>query len=1234
MMRRAAPIAALLAAPCLLLQQPAVAQNGAVATLLAQGEHWLAQNRLDLAMPAFERVLASDPGNAQALAGAMQVQLLRGNRAEAEALLARLRQAVGHDDPRVVEAESKLRGALVDREALAEARRLAEAGRSAEAVARYREAFSGPNPPEPLAREFYLVLASTEDGYPAARGALARLAAQRPGNAQIQLAYAQVLTYREETRSEGLARLRRLAEDRVVGAAAAAAWRQTLLWLGTNRAAVPELEAYLARYPNDAGIAQRLAAARAAPTDETPPGDVARMRGFAALNANREREAEREFEAALATNPADADALGGLGVLRLRQGRAAEARRLLERAIAAAPDRRQQWQQALDGAAYATELAEARTQLRAGQIESAEQVLRQAVQRDVPDRADAEALLGDILLRRGEASAAEARFRAALARRPNFGIAIAGLERALRQQGRIAEANELARRRPVSAGTGSPGAALRERAARATDPEEAAALLRSALAAEPTNPWIRLDLARILARQGRAAEGRALLEETLARGGAEARFAAALFAEEQGRLADVMALMEAIPTRLRTTDMDRLLARTRSRAEVAAAAQAARSGGFEGRNRLLTLAARQDASGALAAAVVRAFGTLRDPQGADEAARIALTANRQLQPTGRLAIAAALLEAGRPETAQALLGPLETDMRLSAEERRQLAALQSGIAIRSADRLNEQGDQAGAFEQLRPVLARNPQDVPANLALARLYQGARRPDEAVRIAEAVLARDPRNLDARTTVVEAAIAARDFRRAEAVVAEARALAPHEPRVLLLEARLARATGDTRRAQHLLEAAAEQRRAQTGQDRANPFLSATPPGIGASPVDNPFLRATAREQGMPSPDQVSAEIARELAALREEASPRLVMAPTIRSRSGSGGLDRLAEISGQLEASTGPNILGGRLSVRATPVVIASGDLSGDPASLRRFGANALAEPSGRSPSPPSDTTAAGVGLSLGWQRGALALDIGTTPIGFRTTNLLGGIEAAPLIADNLRLRVIGERRAVTDSLLSWSGQRDPQYGGIWGGVVRSGGRAQLEYSTGPVTFYAGGGYSVFDGKGVAGNARVEAGAGMSYALIRRPEAEVTAGLDLVYFGYNRNLRYFTLGHGGYFSPQSYAALNLPVDWRGRSGDFSWRLGGTIGFASWREKAAPLFPTEPGLQAELQAAAANDPTLQTQYPGQTQSGVTGGARADLEYTLNPQLRLGMTLRYNRAADWNEARGLVYLRYRLDR
>jgi hypothetical protein len=38
--------------------------------------------------------------------------------------------------------------------------------------------------------------------------------------------------------------------------------------------------------------------------------------------------------------------------------------------------------------------------------------------------------------------------------------------------------------------------------------------------------------------------------------------------------------------------------------------------------------------------------------------------------------------------------------------------------------------------------------------------------------------------------------------------------------------------------------------------------------------------------------------------------------------------------------------------------------------------------------------------------------------------------------------------------------------------------------------------------------------------------------------------------------------------------------------------------------------------------------------VEYTVTPNLRIGGLLRYDRTANWNEARGLVFARYRFDR
>ena len=1205
---------------------PALAQSSAVDVLIRQAERWLGQDRTDMAASSIERALAAEPRNTAALAVAARIEAARNNRTAAAGFEARLREAGGTVEQRA-QAEGALRGAAVDRAAVEDARRLSRDGRTAEAAARWRAIFGNQRPTEQYSTEYYQALAATQGGRDEGVQGLQRLAEQPNAAPRARLAAAQNLTFQPATRAEGIRRLTQLVDNPEIGADARAAWRQALVWSSSDPAAATQIEAYLRRYPDDTDLRRAQAAV---PVPAAPdPGFAARREGFDRLETGNLRDATRQFEAALTANPADADALGGLGIVRLREGRNADARGLLERAIAANPGGSAQWQPALDGAAYGQELLDARAAIRRDALDEADTILRSAGRRQVADRTDAETLLGELALRRGDASAAEQRFRTALARRPGFPPAQQGLNQALRAQGRLAEAPVRGpRAADVPDGpSATPGEAgrLRAEAARTSDPGVAAALLRQASQQAPEDPWLRLDLARALRRQGNAQEGRVLVEELAARSGRRDDFyAAALLADEDGRAADAEALLGRIPTGSRTPDMARLGQRLRNQAEVQrAVAQLAGRGVGEGRTTLLTLAARPDPTGATAAAVIRALGNANDRFGAAEAARIGEAANRGAGAGARIAIAGALLGAGLEAEALAVANAVESS-NPNAEQRRDIASLRGGIAVRSADRLNEGGEQARGFEALRPVLERDPENGDARLALARLYQGGRQPGEALRIAEAVLTRNPRNLEARGGAVDAAIALRDRARAEALVAEGQELHPRDSRMALMEARMARAFSQESRALRALELAQQQRRAELGQPTGIPVA-------GGNSLQNPFLRpgaatplASVGGAVVPS-DRIARDIATEMAALERQSGAAFTLAAGARTRTGSSGLDRLTEITAPQAIEFSPGGIGGRLTATVTGTSLQAGSLGNNPQVQQRFGSNA-AFGSAQAPR----TTAAGASVSLSYTRGDwLRADVGSSPLGFAGgTQVLGGLEVAPLLGENLRLRVTAERRSVTDSLLSWAGQTDRVVGRSWGQVVRTGGRAQLETTIGPATFYAGGGYATYDGNNVAANNRTEAGVGFSYPVLRRPDGGVTVGTDLVYFAFDRNLRYFSLGHGGYYSPQSFYALNVPVDYRGRSGDVSYRLGATAGYAVRRESSAPFFPLDPDLQGRADARAARDPTALSRYPAQAQQSFVGNVRADADYALTPQMNLGASFRYDKAANWEETRILVRL------
>jgi tetratricopeptide (TPR) repeat protein len=952
-----------------------------------------------------------------------------------------------------------------------------------------------------------------------------------------------------------------------------------------------------------------------------------------ALEAGDPARAAKLFEAVLTRDPNDAAALGGLGLARLRQGRMTEARDLLARAATGEEGR---WSSALDAASFASELAEGRRRMAQGEMDAAEGLLLRAARRDTPNQAEAEVILGEIALRRGEAEEAESRFRAALYRRPALPAAQQGLLESFRRQGRIAEADSLSHQ--TAHGGSAQADALRAEAGRTEDPGAALRLLRDALAATPGSAWARLDLARLLAQQGRAGEARALIEEALtAAPAAEAAQAVALIAEEDGRVSDGLRALERIPARIRSADQSRLLRSLRWQAEMAELAGAAPA---EARRVLLALAGRPDPTGQAGLRVVRALARAGDREGAAEALRLTLAANGGGSVPVRIALVGALSDGGMEREAASLLDSLASDPNLRAAQRRQIAFLLN---------LSAPAQLAAAPETVaRPV--------PVEAEPARLYQGARDPRAARRIAEAVLQRDPRNAEARVGAIEAALAQRDLDAAERMLAEGRLLNASDPRVSVMEARLARLSGDGRRAQTALRLAADQRRAQistqggtyamaapaaaprsrtmlAGDGQGSSFvpLDANPASAGGGGVTPSQLRA--------SEDPLLSEIGRQLAEVNEQASGRVVPNFAFRARSGTSGLERLTEYGSGAEAAIPLPGVGGELSARVHAVTIDAGRFNPSAANLRRFGTNAveLARPGGPSlplaSLTPRDNSATGVGLGISYARSGVTVDLGSTPLGFREQNILGGIEVVPRLSETSQIRLRAERRSVTDSLLSWSGMRDRASGRSFGGVVRDTAYGQYEYYSGNTGAYVGAGYSSITGNNVADNSRWQVNAGVSQAIFRTADEELVTGLDLNYFAYDKNLRLFTLGHGGYFSPQTYVNASIPLDYRARNGNLAYRIGASIGVNYFHEKRSPLFPTNGALQAVVEAQAAADPTVSAFSPSQRDTTLAAGVRADIEYALTPSLRIGASARYDRSADYNETRGLIYARYRFD-
>ncbi|KPA94113.1 cellulose synthase subunit BcsC-related outer membrane protein, partial [Pseudomonas asplenii] len=228
---------------------------------------------------------------------------------------------------------------------------------------------------------------------------------------------------------------------------------------------------------------------------------------------------------------------------------------------------------------------------------------------------------------------------------------------------------------------------------------------------------------------------------------------------------------------------------------------------------------------------------------------------------------------------------------------------------------------------------------------------------------------------------------------------------------------------------------------------------------------------------------------------------------------------------------------------------------------------------------------------------------------------------PLVSSpNMHYSIALSRRPVTDSLTSFAGAKDRRTGISWGGVTANGGRALLGYDDQEVGLYGYGALHKLVGHNVEDNTRAELGGGLYWYLDNQPDEKLTVGLSTMVLSYENNQGFFTYGHGGYFSPQTFFSVAVPVNWSQRSERFSYRLNGALGVQYINQKGADYFP---GHRAEQ---AAND----LKYPGKSSTGVGYNLNAAGEYRLGSNLLLGGELGVDNAQDYRQVTAGLYLRY----
>jgi tetratricopeptide (TPR) repeat protein len=859
---------------------PSLAQAQASTDQLAtQAHYWEDKGRFDLARESWLKLLRVSPDNPDALSGLALAEAKSGRGAAAQVYLDRLKST--HPDATgASKIEDAIRTGSFDQDKLQAPRALARTGKFDEAIASYKQIFNGQIPDGRLGLEYYQTLAGATDGWQPARDGLDKLAKANPDEPLYQMALAQHLTYHEETRRDGIASLQKLAGQPSIAAPAEQAWAQALVWLGAKPGDEHLYQSYLANHQN-AQVSAKLETLRkgqqvaaAAPAQSGYPGRTEQPKALTAeqirgqqvqaayekLNDNQLAEAGSMFEQILSSSPDSDDAMGGLGIVRLRQERYGEAHQYLQQASSMAPKRAARWKEALSSARFWEQVRAAQAARTAGDLSGAESMLRQAIATDpaiAAKETSVKGSLADILAEGGDVEGSEKLYREILASKPDDISAMRGLIAALVKQNRLPEALNLADRLPPdqkdelgNLGT-LKGQYLRDQAKLATDAKDdaqAETLLKQALLEDPESPWTRLDLSRIYQREHRTREANTLIDGLLTGGKAmpEALYIKALLVAEQENWIEGLQILEQIPYEQRTQPMADLQRRLWVRYQCARAAVYTKYGRPQDAAQILQQVEpfAQDTPEMLGALATGLADIGQDGRALNY---IRQALSRQSTPDVglRMQYAGLLFKLRQDAEFEVVMEELIKYKNFDQQQSIDLANLRIAYRLRQADLVREEGNLARAYEYLEPLLRVNPNDPRLVMALARLYNDAKEYDKAAELYKKALQTDPNNLDAYKGAISAALSMDQPEQAQSLLDDAIRIDPQNPRLYALAARTARARGEDGRALQLYQQALrlDQDRggdSEFGDGRYTPQLYLLDPT--SSPVNNPFYGPT--------------------------------------------------------------------------------------------------------------------------------------------------------------------------------------------------------------------------------------------------------------------------------------------------------------------------------------------------------------------------------------------------------
>lgn len=274
------------------------------------------------------------------------------------------------------------------------------------------------------------------------------------------------------------------------------------------------------------------------------------------------------------------------------------------------------------------------------------------------------------------------------------------------------------------------------------------------------------------------------------------------------------------------------------------------------------------------------------------------------------------------------------------------------------------------------------------------------------------------------------------------------------------------------------------------------------------------------------------------------------------------------------------------------------------------------------------TANGSLLALGWQGSRWAFDLGTTQ-GYAINNWLGGATVNGDLGQ-VGWSLTASRRPMSNSLLSFAGARDRPTGVRWGGVTANGATLGLSWDQGGDNgVWASLGHHWLYGENVADNQRTRAMAGFYHRVVEKADERVRVGVTLMHWRHDKDLGGYSLGQGGYYSPQRYSSVGVPVSYAWRNYDWSLLLEGSVSWSQAHSGSSRLYP-DAHINRKVLANYGVDSNIDAMTEASDSSGLGYRLRGLFERRLSDQWVLGGGFDWQHSDDYAPSHGMLYLRY----